>query len=694
MSLTLRWPSAASHWLCCAWLAVAVAITLGPFWWHLQYFKSPGPQFYALLLASLPLLALVLMGYPFARRRWLWHYEPVILAAALAAAGLLYEPVAVLVALWMFAACYAAGRRVRRWMHLETPGVAEELAVSTALGLGLLLFILFWLGLAGGYYRVTVAVLLALPCLALWSDLRALPHQFLAIFRRWRAEPELASPLAGVLVIFAALFLVCGAAVALAPSLTFDVLKMHLSAVLYYAAHHTLQPLPLLDYSYFPQGGEVLMTVAFLLGGQAAAQLVSPLCFLLVLLLLYATARRCSIGPLAASAGCVLGASIPFLHWTGSVAKNDMLMALLQLAGLYAYLRWRESRNFHWILAGAFLVAMTFAVKHVALFGAIPLGLLYLAAAWREPRRWRAVAALALVLVAFGLEWHVRTYLLTGNPLYPETFHRGTTMLPTAPGLSRAERLLRFLTLPYRVHFLGRRFFESPSDNPAGVALVFFAPLCLLLRRRTPLPAERACLCFAAVYLIYWATQAAVLRYAIVPLLILMSLSAARCMALAGSLAQWARGLLAGALAYALLFALCVVLIIEVNGPQLRYFAFRIDKSQYLREALRTYRSLESLRAPWRAGDRIFAIGNCSYAYSPDPAAMNCSMPGRDGYGPSDTARILDLLRARDYRFLIAPEHPIRQAIVDGLRPARRAVPLYRDPYFTVYELMGKEAPR
>jgi hypothetical protein len=93
-------------------------------------------------------------------------------------------------------------------------------------------------------------------------------------------------------------------------------------------------------------------------------------------------------------------------------------------------------------------------------------------------------------------------------------------------------------------------------------------------------------------------------------------------------------------------------------------------------------------------GDRIFGVDNCSYAYSPDPAAMNCYMPGRSGYGPSDTARILDRLRARDYRFLIAPEHPIRQAIVDGLRPARRAVPLYRDPYFTVYELIGERAPR
>jgi hypothetical protein len=694
LRLTLRWSPAASYGWLGAWLAFAAAVTALPFWWHIQYFKSPGPQFYRLVLASLPLLASILLAYPIARRRRLWRHEPAVLASALAAVGLLYEPVAMLVVLWMFAACYAVGHRVRQWLHLDTKGAAEDLSLSAAIGLGLLMFLLFWLGLAGGYYRATVAALLALPCLALWRDLRTLPGRVLAIFRRWSTEPEFAQPLGGILAVFAALLMACGTAVALAPSLTFDVLGMHLPAVQYYAARHILQPLPLLDYSYFPQGGEVLMTVAFLLGGQAAAQLLSPLCFLLVLLLLYATARRCSIGPLAAFAGCVLGASFPFLHWTGSVAKNDMLMALLQLTALYAYLRWRESRNFRWILAGVFLVAMSFAVKHVALFGAIPLGLFYLSVAWRQARRWRALAALVLVFAAFGLEWHVRTYVLTGNALYPETFHRGTTVLPGAPGLGRADRVLRFLAVPYLVHFLGRKAFESPSDNPAGVALIVLAPLVLLLRRKTPVAAERACLWFAALYLIYWASHAPVLRYAMAPLLILMPLIAARCVALAEALGRWAGGLLAGALAYSLLFSLCVAMILEINGSQFRYFAFRIDRSEYLREALRTYGSLESLRAPWKAGDQAFGVGNCSRAYSPDAASMGCYMPHRDVYSPSDAARILGLLHAHDYRFLIAPEDPIRQTIVDGLGPAWRAIPFYRDSYFTVYELSGASEPR
>jgi len=49
--------------------------------------------------------------------------------------------------------------------------------------------------------------------------------------------------------------------------------------------------MPSADYSYYPQGGEALMALAWSLGGQAAAQLISPLFWVLSLALLFLIAR-------------------------------------------------------------------------------------------------------------------------------------------------------------------------------------------------------------------------------------------------------------------------------------------------------------------------------------------------------------------------------------------------------------------
>ena len=375
----------------------------------------------------------------------------------------------------------------------------------------------------------------------------------------------------GVVISFAGIFLVCGLLVTLAPSVAHDSIVMHLPSAMFYSAKQALVPLANLDYSYFPQGFEVLMTAAYLFAGQAAAQMISPAFFGLTTFLVFVVARECGLARAPAIAATISGTSIPFLHWTGSVAKNDIALALFQLAALHCYLRARRPDATNWLRLGAFFVASSFAVKHSALFGAVPLAALYLHLLWKRGRLVREVIIMASVFALFGLCWQVRTFALTGNPVYPVKWHSAVEALRPDSMRAPDARSIPYYQIPWRIHFDGRleglpaTAFESPLPNPMGLFLVVCVPVWALVRRRSRNPLERACLVFCGVYFLYWGAVWPVLRYAIPLILMLVVLTTARLWALSLHLPRLARRATELALAYCLGFALLGTMIIEVN---------------------------------------------------------------------------------------------------------------------------------
>ena len=134
----------------------------------------------------------------------------------------------------------------------------------------------------------------------------------------------------------------CTTVLMLAPTLSWDAMKMHLPLSQYYLQVHALEPKPGLDYSFFPQAAESLFALAWSLGGQPAAQLIAPLFFALSLLAAWVLARECGADSGEALAGVSLVASLPVLHWAESVPKNDAVVTFFMLASLIAALRWRH----------------------------------------------------------------------------------------------------------------------------------------------------------------------------------------------------------------------------------------------------------------------------------------------------------------------------------------------------------------
>ncbi len=216
--LELRWRSYFTPVVWFFWLGISVCLTWGPFLWHLDHFNKLAPNYPRLILAVVPTLGIAASLYQFVRRRGLWRYEPVLLAALLATGYLVYEPLATLIALWLFAACYSFGRFWLSRLGLDTESHTVSITLSTGIGFGALVCILFVVGLIHGYYWWVFVALLSAPCVLFHRQTRLLPYEIRGVFLKWASCTALRSPVIGIVIVFTTIFLVFTMMVALAPS--------------------------------------------------------------------------------------------------------------------------------------------------------------------------------------------------------------------------------------------------------------------------------------------------------------------------------------------------------------------------------------------------------------------------------------------------------------------------------------------
>ncbi|MDQ6705847.1 MAG: glycosyltransferase family 39 protein [Acidobacteriota bacterium] len=482
-----------------------------------------------------------------------------------------FEPRAALVVTVVVLACFAFGRRMRKLLQIEPAGPVEDIAISAGIGFGALHCALFAIGLLHGYYPIVFAALLGSAVLFCWREIPSFSNALRQMNHAWCNVPEAARWPGTILTAFLMLFEMEAVMFALAPSLVFDMLRVHLPAVQYYAERHALRVPPYLPYAYFPQSVESVMTLGYVFAGQAAAQILPAVYFALALLALFRISRNCGIDRFGALAGLLFTVSVPAIHWTGASGKNDFALVFFILSAVLCFLRWMEGQTFRWILLGTFFLAMGAGVKHIVLFAAPPLALLYAYAAWRQPRRVLALLQLAAVFLLFGLGWQARTWIETGNPLYPAGAASAVSAGIGHPQTFWQGVVIPYLQLPWRLHFRGHFYFESVSDYPMGMVLVFFAPVWLLFKKRLT-KAGGVCLLFCGLYLLYWAFAIPMIRYAIAPIAIVLMLTAGLLIEFCRTMPPVVGVSALAASAYLFLFAGCGIAINEINGPQLRIF--------------------------------------------------------------------------------------------------------------------------
>ena len=649
---------------------------------HIDFFRNTGPLFPAIKALPFLLIAAALAHSKLRSKGW-WRYELNLLTAVVLGVALLSQPRATLVILWLALAAFALGSVISRRLSLKT----SEAPIAVLLGLGCFILLLSVVGRLGWFYPWLFVAILSIPLPFLFCFRASAFDSILHPYHAWKKADELATPTAGLAFLFVFIFASCSLLMMLTPVMAFDVLAYHLPLAELYNTTHRLQPVAYIPQSFYPQGFEVLLSLASSLGGRMAAQMVAPLFFLLFLWIAFRIARDCGESTVAALIGVVAAGTLPFLHWTGSVPKNDMASSAFQLASLYAFLQWTKARGFAWIVAGVFFLGQSFGIKHVALFGAIPLAMLFAFAIYRQPRPWRAAILLGIVLAISGFSWHFDTFLRTGNPIFPEGSQRVVQGGLHDHGKTASSVIMRYITMPWYLFFHGLAAFESPTPNPAGMFLVFFAPVPILLRRQGT-PARRACAFLVVLYLAYWSTMLSSLRYAIVPFTLITLVVAGASMRLEFQSPPWMQHVFRCGVFTSFLFALMSIMTFEVNSLQLAYLFKRVDETGYLSQALPTTPILFSL-GQGNAHPAVFGVENCSRLYAPDPTHFGCLLCGRE---QCSLPELKIKLSESHYDYLILPTSAKYDDWRKDLIGTYQISESYRDSKFVSYRLPGAVA--
>jgi hypothetical protein len=410
-------------------------------------------------------------------------FAPNIQNIALTVLSLLAD-LALLVLTLVVAAAW--GSRIGRRVGVVFEPGLERWALGAVLGLGLLGTVVFGLAVVGGLHRWLGYVVLLVLGLAALSEIRAMGSWLGTGLRRLRP--------AGIpwLWLYTVLIGLFSLGLALLPPTGWDALVYHLQGPRLYLEAHRLIAVPENLYLNWPAQVEMLFTWGMLLKGDTLAKLFHWAFWPLTAALLYALTRRAA-NPHAGRWAVALWASVPFAAELAGVAYVDLALTAFVLGGVYAFLRWTDSRSDGWLALSGLLIGLAVASKYTAATWLGLLALLLIYHAWRhhrQPIAWIVGRTAGFVVVA-GLvvtPWLVKNWFVTGNPIYPFVFggvgwNSTREAWLTWPGHGYSQNPLDYLALPWLATVLGTS--RTPAfDATIGPLLLCLVPLVFLFRRR------------------------------------------------------------------------------------------------------------------------------------------------------------------------------------------------------------------
>jgi len=440
--------------------------------------------------------------------------------------------------------------------------VLGNAVVRIGLGSVVWIYLLFALACVGGYHAqcvVPLAATLLLSAAAVRAlGMRGTVRPALPVAARLQdARSVLAWLLPGLILISV---FVRG----LSAQIGWDDDVYHLTLPKLYLRHGGFRRIAWNVYSHWPHGVELLYGMAMMVQDYVLAKLLHTLFLALVIVAVYRRCRTQAPRLLACTASLlVLGNDV--VQYEGAVANVDIAFGFYFLMAVECadqYLRASEARLL--VLCGVFCGALA-GTKLSGLVGVVCIAVLLGVSRPRwflQPKQLLVPAlTLGVPTLLLAAPWYIKTYLYTGNPLYPLFFKQlggiewsaqlSQQFFAWQDGMGMGRSLRDYLLLPLRV-VLDADYGYARFDGRIGQFWLLATPLSLFVwpsvgRGRS----ELICAC---MYFVFWALSSQQLRFLIAALPLL---AIAACLAAASLTSRMTNSIARTALHAALLVATC-----------------------------------------------------------------------------------------------------------------------------------------
>lgn len=226
--------------------------------------------------------------------------------------------------------------------------------------------------------------------------------------------------------------------------------------------------------SLYPLSWDLSYGAALAITGAGAAKLLHFACLPLLAATTWRLARALAPGA-SASLAAALTVTTPTLIWEATTAYVDLALAWYLALVVLALVRYHQTQDRRWLMAGAVVLGGALAIKHLALVAMAIVGVVLVGRELARSRQlvpvFRTAVLFAVVALAVPAPWYARAFVQSGNPVFPDLYRvfgaspverwddlteRSLTSFKTRFGRERTPAHLA--TLPWDVTMHGARY--------------------------------------------------------------------------------------------------------------------------------------------------------------------------------------------------------------------------------------------
>lgn len=439
----------------------------------------------------------------------------------------------------------ALGKRVFKWLKLESHSFLESSLFSLGLGLAIFTHLLIALALAGLFNQWSINLLLLGVFLVSYGEIESIVQQIKAKFGNLlTSDISWVGILLLLILAVQVFFNLAGASVL--PS-GWDSLGVYLARAKEWVRLHSLQAIPYINYDLvlYPFNIGMLYGMSLLIKDAILAKLINFSFGILMMMGVYALGRKY----LSSRAGLISAAifyTIPAVAYLSTTAYIDLGSAFYAFLALYALINWTTTDKKGWLVVSAIMSGLAVGSKYAGFLPMTILALAILLHSWLVKKEKFIIVGKNFLLFIFltglaGSFWYVRGFIMYGR-LVPLTlmlslwahikaaFWGMLALGPLSSGSSSSALALdvSFLRekalMPWNLTMRGG---VDYARDPGGVGIFFLAFLpFLLLPRFRKNKVIRFILYYSLVFFIIWAIRLPVKRY-LIPIFPLLSIMVA-----------------------------------------------------------------------------------------------------------------------------------------------------------------------
>lgn len=416
---------------------------------------------------------------------------------------------------------FCLGKKVWRLFKIDFNSCLESFVFSTALGIGILSYSIFLLGVSHLLYKMSCYLLMAGTVLISIPEIRSFIKK-LHEEQKSRAV-EIPAPDSGFIVLVKIIFAVSTLVYLVqvfSPPMNYDSLAYHLAVPKIYIEKHAVAFIPNNVYANFPMTMEFLYALGLLLRGDSLAKLIHFFMGIMTALAVYSFSMR-HFGRKVAWTASLIFYNIPFVGFLSGCAFNDLMLTAFEFLSLSAIINWALLKSDSgtgtgllrekWLIVSAVFCGLSAGTKYPAFLLLFPFIIFTVIARILFVDRKNLSVCLKktgiflLIVMAVVSPWFLKNIFYTHNPVYPYFYGIFSKLFGNpSGGTFDMQMFMKHHSTPnFSVLDIFPLLWKVNMDKLIGPVFILFIPLLLLVRSIKP--AIKLILCFGGIYFLLWA---------------------------------------------------------------------------------------------------------------------------------------------------------------------------------------------